>query len=136
VFKMRERCSGLFTEKWEESLYLAHRKKSVMHSPPVTISPLQHRCAHRVKVECPFEEAGISQIKKVKGSVKSGANAYATLHTLRHSYATHCMEQGQSLKFVQEALGHSSIKTTEIYLHLTSDALKRIKSPINNLKLK
>jgi len=61
---------------------------------------------------------------------------YATLHTLRHSYATHCMEQGHPLRHVQEALGHSSIKTTEIYLHITSKALDRLKSPLDNMDLK
>ena len=65
----------------------------------------------------------------------SKINAYATLHTLRHSYATHCIENGHNLKSVQEALGHSSLKTTEIYLHISSDALKRLKSPLDNLDL-
>ena len=61
--------------------------------------------------------------------LKSGINPFATVHTLRHSYTTHCLENGFDLKLVQEALGHGSIKTTERYLHLTSDALKKLKSP-------
>ena len=67
---------------------------------------------------------------------KSKVNPYATLHTLRHSYATHCVENGHNLKSVQEALGHASLKTTEVYLHISSEALKKLKSPLDNLELK
>lgn len=66
---------------------------------------------------------------------KSKINPYATIHTLRHSYATHCVENGHNLKSVQEALGHGSLKTTEIYLHISSQALKKLKSPLDNLDL-
>lgn len=66
----------------------------------------------------------------------SHANPYATIHTLRHSFATHCMDQGKNVKHLQEALGHGSLITTEIYLHLSSDALNQLKSPLDNLKIK
>lgn len=62
-------------------------------------------------------------------------NKYATLHTLRHSYATHCLENGHNLKDIQHALGHRSLKTTSIYLHISSDAMRRLKSPLDQLKL-
>ncbi len=65
---------------------------------------------------------------------KSKINSHATMHTLRHSYATHCLENGHNLKSVQEALGHNSLKTTELYLHLTSEALRRLKSPLDEMK--
>ena len=67
---------------------------------------------------------------------QSKVNPYASLHTLRHSYATHCVESGHNLKSVQEALGHRSLKTTEIYLHISSLALKKLKSPLDNLDIK
>ncbi len=70
-----------------------------------------------------------------KSKIKSGINPFATVHTLRHSYTTHCLENGFNLKVVQEALGHESIKTTERYLHLTSDALRKVKSPLDFLNL-
>ena len=80
--------------------------------------------------------SGTSLHKVVQKAVElAHANPYATIHTLRHSYATHCLEQGQNIKHVQEALGHGSIKTTEIYLHLTSDALNQLKSPLDKLKI-
>jgi len=66
---------------------------------------------------------------------KSKVNAYATVHTLRHSYATHCVEDGHNLKAVQDALGHASPETTQIYLHLSTKTLKQFKSPIDNLKI-
>ncbi len=64
---------------------------------------------------------------------KSKVNAYATVHTLRHSYATHCVENGFSLALIQGALGHASLKTTEKYLHISSKALAKLKSPLDIL---
>ncbi len=71
-----------------------------------------------------------------KKAVKlSKVNAYATVHTLRHSYATHCVEDGHNLKAVQDALGHASPETTQIYLHLSAKTLQQLKSPIDSLKI-
>ncbi len=60
--------------------------------------------------------------------------AFGTVHTLRHSYATHCIENGFSTALLQEALGHGSIKTTEKYLHISSNALKKLRSPLDIIK--
>ena len=56
-----------------------------------------------------------------------------TLHWLRHSYATHLLESGTDLRFIQELLGHKSSKTTEIYTHVTEKSLQKIKSPFDDL---
>lgn len=70
-----------------------------------------------------------------KAKAKSGINPYATVHTLRHSFATHLLEKGVDLRYIQELLGHESSKTTEIYTHITSKAMKSIKSPLDHLDI-
>jgi integrase/recombinase XerD len=64
---------------------------------------------------------------------KSGIAKNASVHTLRHSFATHLIENGTDMRFVQELLGHNSIKTTMIYTHLTDVTKRRIKSPLDDL---
>jgi site-specific recombinase XerD len=58
--------------------------------------------------------------------LKSGVNKKATVHTLRHSFATHLLEGGTDLRFIQELIGHHSSNTTEIYTHVTQKNIANI----------
>lgn len=64
---------------------------------------------------------------------KAGNQKPVSLHWLRHSYATHLLESGTDLRYIQELLGHSSSKTTEIYTHVTTKSLQQIRSPFDDL---
>lgn len=61
---------------------------------------------------------------------QSGVKKTATFHSLRHSFATHLLENGTDVRYVQELLGHQNIRTTQIYTQVTNPMLKNIKSPL------
>jgi len=64
---------------------------------------------------------------------RSGVNPYATVHTLRPNFATHLLEQGVGLRYIQELLGHSSTKTTKIYTHIRRPAKQKLPSPLDRI---
>lgn len=80
----------------------------------------------------PYDARSLQLVLK-QALQKSGITKPATLHWLRHSYATHLLENGTDLRFIQELLGHSSSKTTEIYTHVSTKNIQQIKSPFDDL---
>ena len=69
------------------------------------------------------------------GLAKAGIKKELTLLSLRHSYATHLLERGVDLRFIQELLRYKSSKTTEIFTHVTAKAIEKIKSLFEDLDL-
>ena len=65
-----------------------------------------------------------------KSLSKTGITKPATFHSLRHSFATHLLENGVDIRYVQALLGHQSIRTTQVYTKVTNPKLKNIKSPL------
>lgn len=80
----------------------------------------------------PYDDRSLQQVLK-QALKKAGITKPVTLHWLRHSYATHLLESGTDLRYIQELLGHNSSKTTEIYTHVSTKSIQQIKSPFDDL---
>lgn len=81
-----------------------------------------------------YSKASISAILN-RSVEKVGIPKNVTVHTLRHSFATHLLERGTDLRYIQSLLGHESPKTTQIYTHITTKGFDQIKSPMDNLDI-
>ncbi len=79
-----------------------------------------------------YDSRSLQQVLK-QSLAKTKIQKPVTLHWLRHSYATHLLENGTDLRYIQEILGHRSSKTTEIYTHVSTKSIQKIQSPFDNL---
>ena len=81
-----------------------------------------------------YSGGSIRKILK-RACMRAKINKQVVVHTLRHSFATHLLEQGVNLRYIQELLGHTSSKTTEIYTHVCHSDMIEVKSPLESLNL-
>ncbi len=81
-----------------------------------------------------YSTRSIQQVFK-ESVVRAGIKKDVSVHTLRHSFATHLLENGTDIRYIQSLLGHESSKTTEVYTHITTKGFDQIKSPLDNLDI-
>lgn len=84
------------------------------------------------KEACKYDERSLQLVLK-QALKRANIEKPVTLHWLRHSYATHLLEAGTDLRYIQELLGHKSSRTTEIYTHVSTKNLRQIISPFDTL---
>jgi len=144
------RRSEIVGLKWEDILFEEHRihiKQSKGNKDRVVMLPYsmvaylkQYRTLYpsdswvftgQYKGEA--LSAGTVQIVMKNAVLKAGLEKRATVHTLRHSFATHLLESGTDIRYIQQLLGHSSIKTTMIYTHINPKAERKIISPLDRI---
>lgn len=104
-----------------QQLLEALRELWVTHRNPVWLFPKRDRFGFLAGASSPMSRSGISAAFRLARE-QSGLSKSVTIHTLRHSWATHLLEAGVDIHVVQSWLGHTSLKTTSHYLHLTRKA--------------
>jgi|SoiMethySBSTD1v2_1073268.scaffolds.fasta_scaffold319731_3 integrase/recombinase XerD len=104
----------------------------VTHRHPVWLFPERHRGGVFENPQRPMSEAGV-RIAFQQALADSGVRKSATVHSLRHAYATHLLEAGVNLRHIQLYLGHSSLATTALYLHLVDHSQEGVTNPVDQV---
>lgn len=79
-----------------------------------------------------IDETSLRKAVKV-AAINGGIDKNVTCHTLRHSFATHLLQRGADIRTVQEQLGHTDIRTTQIYTHVIEHGANGVRSPLSDL---
>ena len=108
------------------------RQHWLSHKDPVWLFPGRCRWGVLVNASKPLSVRGVEMAFQL-ALKQSGINKPATVHTLRHSWATHLLEAGVNLRLIQIYLGHRSLHTTALYTHLTPNAERQVEAVINQL---
>jgi integrase/recombinase XerD len=130
-----------FDEKIGHVRQAKGKKDRIFNIPSFLEEDLQEQAEKQQKTKQEYLFSGpkgqlsTRNIQKIvrKAAQKAGLPEDIHTHTLRHSFATHLLENEVDIRKIQELLGHSSISTTEIYTHISRQELKKIKSPIDSL---